>query len=118
MMDAQEFLRRVRDRGGQVRVLMNAVQYRPARVLSAGEVRWLHDHCSDVIRAVEGSDPTNPGVYRRWVTERFGLCVVVGWDLAGHPILLPLDCGTPPSLPFDELPAIPEWRQDRNGKAP
>jgi len=66
-VSAIELLRRVRARGGDLRVNGRVVQYRPTDVLTSVELDWLCEHRGEIVRALTAPDPDDADAFRRWL---------------------------------------------------
>lgn len=95
-VSASELLRRVRARGGDLRVSGTVVQYRPASALTLAELDWLREHRGDIVRALNMPDPDNADAFRGWLRRRFGGDYArLGVAGPGVPAWTPIPCGLP-----------------------
>jgi len=62
-----DFVRRVRARGGELRVTGSLVQYRPAGALTSAEREWLRAHRSAVAMVLVAPDPDDAVAFQRWL---------------------------------------------------
>ena len=71
-MNLDELIYRVRARGGEIRLIGSAVQYRPAGAFTEGELDWLRRHEDDVVVALAAPDARDRDAFLRWLSRRFG----------------------------------------------
>jgi hypothetical protein len=67
-----DLLDRVRARGGEVRLVGSALQYRPAAALTDVELRWLRRHEGQVITALAMPDVEDRDAFVRWLRRCLG----------------------------------------------
>jgi hypothetical protein len=48
-----DLVRRVEERGGEIRLCRSTIQYRPPSVLTTMEAKWIRDHCETLHRRGE-----------------------------------------------------------------
>jgi hypothetical protein len=60
MPTGDDLVRRVEERGGEIRLCRSTIQYRPPSVLTM-EAKWIRDHCEELVRALAAPDPSDAG---------------------------------------------------------
>ncbi len=71
-MTIDDLLDRVRARGGEVRLVGAALQYRPATALTERELRWLRRHEGQAISALAMPDVDDRDAFVLWLRRCFG----------------------------------------------
>ena len=71
-MTIDDLLNRVRARGGEIRLIGSALQYRPAAALTERELRWLRRHQCQVVAALTAPDVNDRDAFVQWLRCRFG----------------------------------------------
>jgi hypothetical protein len=89
MPTGDDLVRRVEERGGEIRLCRSTIQYRPPSVLTM-EAKWIRDHGEEVVRALAAPDPSDADAFRSWVARRFGLPVFIGSAGQDTPVWLPI----------------------------
>lgn len=89
-----DLLRRIRARGGDLRVNGTVVQYRPDGALTLAELDWLRKHRGQIARALSAPDPDDAAAFRRWLRRTFDAeYVCVGTAGPASPVWIPTVSG-------------------------
>lgn len=71
-MNVDELIHRVRARGGEIRLVGAAVQYRPATAVTERELGWLRRHEHEVAAALVPPDASDRRAFMHWLGRQFG----------------------------------------------